>query len=86
MEVFPFSPPDVLVPHRFLHVCGGVSLRPLGLGGLQKFSPRMWRCFLFAKKSRKAMRVFSTYVEVFLFAKKVIELERRFLHVCGGVS
>ena len=51
-----------------------------------RFSPRMWRCFveMIAYLSKKT--IFSTYVEVFLSISSITMEAFNFLHVCGGVS
>ena len=51
-----------------------------------KFSPRMWRCFLFKKRKISLSEVFSTYVEMFPTLSLHGLRQQSFLHVCGGVS
>ena len=86
VEVFLCSDSSMVKSHRFLHVCGGVSIDSQLQTAGSSFSPRMWRCF--PKRKLKSFRypVFSTYVEVFpqWFLRR--QTSPGFLHVCGGVS
>ena len=86
VEVFLFTDGSVYGRSYFLHVCGGVSIGNTIIRNSTKFSPRMWRCFLWRAKARKIGAIFSTYVEVFLHRITSSRNILHFLHVCGGVS
>ena len=51
-----------------------------------QFSPHTWRCFLVLASGFGCIRVFSTYVEVFLQKGTKKANKKRFLHIRGGVS
>ena len=86
VEVFPLTYDNEHLPPDFLHVCGGVSVYESQAFSLTGFSPRMWRCFLELIDQIARAKIFSTYVEVFLFAWRAGSHCVNFLHVCGGVS
>ena len=86
MEVFPESRSAHRPAQGLLHVRGGVSNRTASINSCARSSPRPWRCF-----SKKAIipvgtAVFSTSVEVFLYAERSRDPEKGLLHVRGGVS
>ena len=52
-------------PGSFLHTRGGVSPADAGAHPWSRFSPHTWRCFSEHARLARAVRVFSTHVEVF---------------------
>ena len=86
VEVFPWLSPFSLVCRGLLHVRGGVSVISGASSVPERSSPRPWRCFRNQRCFVRTRTVFSTSVEVFLVDPPKMELERRLLHVRGGVS
>ena len=66
VEVFLYICRTFCLIIRFLHVRGGVSTTSEQNNFTMKFSPRSWRCFLIIVTVLLRMKVFSTFVEVFL--------------------
>ena len=70
----------------FLHVRGGVSDLFKRYHVKISFSPRAWRCFHKKHELHHIGAVFSTCVEVFPEIDTLFNVNKRFLHVRGGVS
>ena len=86
VEMFPNR---LLIGHAascFLHACGDVSKCDTFACIPEKFSPRMWRCFVRLQSINRDVKVFSTHVEMFLRSKAKTNDTSRFLHACGDVS
>ena len=86
VEVFPICRLRTLNRLSFLHIRGGVSVVPVVLPVVSRFSPHTWRCFLQMLINPNQLEVFSTYVEVFPQQKLLLRDESGFLHIRGGVS
>ena len=67
-----------------LHVCGGDPDTDTTAGGFAGYSPRMWRWSYASSINAPKLIVFSTYVEVILFQKRLAVASYCILHVCGG--
>ena len=70
----------------FLHACGDVSSQASPILWVDAFSPRMWRCFQYARCYSESSEVFSTHVEMFLVFLFLMMMFVSFLHACGDVS
>ena len=84
VEVIPRSTTARVNSTGILHVCGGDPLLVSLVIFCDKYSPRMWRWSLRLKTGLKVSMVFSTYVEVILFAIANCWSGSCILHVCGG--
>ena len=84
MEVIPNFTVDDNSGVGILHVCGGHPKRTGVLVGGHQYSPRMWRSSYADLQPQSTFQVFSTYVEVILFAAEFGTVCAGILHVCGG--
>ena len=84
VEVIPNFTVDDNSGVGILHVCGGHPKRTGVLVGGHQYSPRMWRSSHSLQNCFQVNLVFSTYVEVILFAAEFGTVCAGILHVCGG--
>ena len=83
--MFRRSPTSTSGARSFPHVCGDVPSEYGRYYDTAQFSPRMWGCSLRQRGCGGAIRVFPTYVGMFLSTLSGYRSPVRFPHVCGDV-